>query len=73
MSAVARVALHVACRACGEVFDTGLRTDTGSFARGTFAANYHTCPRCGATETYRKQDYRLVEVRTGRTVEPPRR
>jgi predicted RNA-binding Zn-ribbon protein involved in translation (DUF1610 family) len=55
------------------VFDTGLRTDTGSFARGTFAANYHTCPRCGATETYRKQDYRLVEVRTGRTVEPPRR
>jgi predicted RNA-binding Zn-ribbon protein involved in translation (DUF1610 family) len=63
-----RVALHVACRTCGQVFDTGLRTDTRSFARGTFAANYHTCPRCGNTDTYRKADYRLVDVRTGQEV-----
>jgi|GEM_PF-2072341 ribosomal protein L37E len=65
---MARVALHVACRACGEVFDTGLRTDTVSFGRGTFAANYHTCPRCGTTETYRKSDYRLVDPRTGQAL-----
>lgn len=67
-----KVALHVACRVCGQVFDTGLRTDTASFARGTFAANYHTCPHCGATETYRKADYQLVDVRSGQRVLPDR-
>jgi len=67
------VALYVVCRSCGEVFDTGVRTDTASFARGTFAANYHTCPRCKATETYRKADYQLVDVRTGQPLPHPAR
>ncbi len=70
---MARLALQVACRVCGEAFDTGLRTDMGSFSRGTFAANYHTCPHCGTTETYRKADYRLVDLRTGLEVPNPAR
>ncbi len=70
---MARVALYVQCSACGTVFDTGLRTDTASFQRGTFAANYHTCPHCGAQETYRKGDYRLVDARTGRPLPQPGR
>jgi rubredoxin len=56
---VAKFALWVTCRACGFVFDSGLRMDRASFARGTLAANYHTCPNCGAKETYRKADYEV--------------
>ncbi|GBD30948.1 hypothetical protein HRbin32_02062 [bacterium HR32] len=70
---MARVALYVQCPTCGAVFDTGLRTDTGSFQRGTFAANYHTCPHCKTQETYRKADYRLVDARTGQPLPGPRR
>jgi len=35
--------------------------DRPSFERGTLAANYHTCPQCGARETYRKADYAITE------------
>lgn len=58
-------ALWVTCKACGVVFDSGLRMSQTSFARGTLAANYHTCPRCGARETYRKSDYELREAPAG--------
>jgi len=70
---VARVALHVVCRVCGQVFDTKIRTDTESFRKGSFAANYHTCPHCGATETYRKADYVLYDARTMQPIQghPP--
>ncbi len=68
---MARIALHVVCKACGQQYDTGIRTDTTSFRKGTFAANYHTCPHCGTTETYRKADYVLVDARTGQPVERP--
>lgn len=30
---------------------------TRNFAKGTFAANYHTCPHCAQRGTYRKEDY----------------
>ncbi len=70
---MARVALCVQCPACGTVFDTGIRTDTTSFQRGTFAANYHTCPRCGAQNTYRKADYRLLDARTAQPLPRPDR
>lgn len=59
---MAKVALWVSCRACGSVFDSGLRMDQGAFDRGTLAANYHTCPNCGVRETYRKADYELREA-----------
>ncbi|HXF82677.1 MAG TPA: hypothetical protein VNN19_07995 [bacterium] len=52
-----KLALWVICRACGTAFDTRLRLDRRSFERGTLAANYHTCPHCGARLTYRKADY----------------
>lgn len=57
-----KVALSVRCRRCGEEFDTRLRLDRRSFERGTLAANYHTCPVCGARETYRKADYLVREA-----------
>lgn len=59
---MAKFALWVTCRACGFVFDSGLRMDRASFARGTLAANYHTCPNCGVRETYRKPDYELRDA-----------
>jgi rRNA maturation endonuclease Nob1 len=62
---MARLALHVVCKSCAHEFDTKIRTDTRSFRRGSFAANYHTCPRCGSAETYRKMDYALYDARTG--------
>jgi RNase P subunit RPR2 len=65
---MAKVALWVACRNCRAVFDTGLRMDERSFRRGTLAANYHTCPRCGVRETYGKDAYELRPAPTGRTV-----
>lgn len=68
---MARIALHVVCKACRHLYDTHVRTDPESFRKGTFAANYHTCPRCGATETYRKADYVLLDARTGEPVERP--
>jgi rubredoxin len=69
---VAGAALWVACKRCGVVFDSGLRMTRASFARGTLAANYHTCPRCGTRETYRKADYELREASPGprRTASP---
>ncbi|MDQ7851228.1 MAG: hypothetical protein QN152_13195 [Armatimonadota bacterium] len=51
------------CKRCGREFDTGRRMDRRSFQRGTLAANYHTCPHCGARETYRKADYLTREER----------
>ncbi len=68
---MARVALHVVCKGCRRLFDTKIRTDTASFRKGSFVANYHTCPHCGATETYRKADYVLLDARTGQPVERP--
>jgi rRNA maturation endonuclease Nob1 len=68
---LARIALHVVCKACGRLFDTNIRTDPESFRKGTFAANYHTCPSCGATETYRKAEYVPRDVRTGKPAERP--
>lgn len=62
---MAAEALWVACRQCRVPFDTGLRMDRRSFQRGTLAANYHTCPRCGARETYRKVDYELRRAMPG--------
>lgn len=59
---MAKVALWVRCRACHFSFDSGLRMDRTSFARGTLAANYHACPNCGARETYRKEDYELRDA-----------
>jgi rubredoxin len=59
---VAKVALWVACRNCGLLFDSGLRLEAQAFRRGTLAANYHTCPNCGVRETYRKADYTLREA-----------
>jgi DNA-directed RNA polymerase subunit RPC12/RpoP len=53
-----KLALWVVCGNCGREFDTGLRLDRRSFARGTLAANYHRCPFCGQRLTYRKADYR---------------
>ncbi|MCS7174010.1 MAG: hypothetical protein N0A24_11715 [Armatimonadetes bacterium] len=52
-------------------YDTHVRTDPESFRKGTFAANYHTCPHCGATEIYRKADYVLLDARTGEPMERP--
>ncbi len=52
-----KLALHVICKACGREFDTRLRLDRRSFEKGTLAANYHTCPRCGRRLTYRKAEY----------------
>jgi ribosomal protein L37E len=63
---MAVLALWVACRRCGVPFDTGLRMDKRSFQRGTLAANYHACPRCGSRETYRKADYELRAAPAGR-------
>lgn len=59
---MAKLALWVTCRACRFTFDSGLRMDRASFARGTLAANYHTCPNCGVRETYRKEDYELRDA-----------
>jgi len=55
------------------VFDTKIRTDSASFRKGSFAANYHTCPHCGTTGTYRKADYLLYDARTMRPIQetPP--
>lgn len=52
-----KLALYVICKNCGREYDTRLRLDRRSFARGTLAANYHTCPHCGQKLTYRKADY----------------
>jgi hypothetical protein len=57
-----KFALWVTCRACGTAFDSGLRMDGLSFARGTLAANYHGCPNCGVRETYHKDDYELRDA-----------
>jgi rubredoxin len=59
---MASLALWVRCRNCGQRFDSGLRMDRASFDRGTLAANYHTCPHCGARGTYKKDDYELREA-----------
>ncbi len=56
---MAGFALWIRCQACGVAFDSGLRMNRMSFERGTLAANYHTCPNCGARETYKKEDYEL--------------
>jgi len=58
-----KLSLHVACKECGKEFDTKLRMDRLSFQRGTLAANYHTCPHCGARKVYSKSDYILREGR----------
>jgi rubredoxin len=63
---MAGLALWVKCRNCGVVFDSGLRMDRASFDRGTLAANYHACPRCGTRETYKKEDYELRVAPPGR-------
>ena len=68
---MAGLALWVTCRACGVVFDSGLRMDRTSFERGTLAANYHRCPRCGTRETYRKDDYELREALPPRSARRP--
>ncbi len=60
-----KLALWVVCGSCGREFDTGLRLDRRSFARGTLAANYHRCPFCGQRLTYRKADYRPRDETTG--------
>lgn len=57
---MARVQLRVTCPRCGREFDPGIRTDERSFARGTFARNYHACPHCGETSAFQKRDYRVV-------------
>lgn len=54
-----KLSLYVICKECGEEFDTRLRMDRRSFQRGTLAANYHTCPHCGARKVYAKSDYIL--------------
>ena len=54
---MAKVALWVECKRCGQPFDTMVRLDERAFARGTLAANYHACPHCGVRDTYRKADY----------------
>lgn len=59
---MAKVALWVACHNCGLRFDSGLQMDEKAFARGTLAANYHTCPNCGVRGVYRKADYELREA-----------
>ena len=58
---MSKLALHVVCKSCGREFDTRLRLDRRSFARGTLAANYHTCPYCGEKLTYRKAEYLVRE------------
>ncbi|MDR7519399.1 MAG: hypothetical protein QN131_06330 [Armatimonadota bacterium] len=63
---MAKVALWVVCPNCGTTFDSGLRMDERSFQRGTLAVNYHTCPRCGVRETYRKGDYQTRPAPPGR-------
>jgi DNA-directed RNA polymerase subunit RPC12/RpoP len=60
---VARLALLVICLRCGVRFDTAVRTDTESFRKGSFVANYHRCPACGERATYRKADYLVVDAR----------
>ncbi|MDR7401790.1 MAG: hypothetical protein QN155_06155 [Armatimonadota bacterium] len=65
-----KLALWVVCGNCGREFDTGLRLDRRSFARGTLAANYHRCPHCGRRLTYRKADYRPRDEARGQ--EAPR-
>ncbi len=35
--------------------------DRRNFDRATFAANYHTCPRCGRRGTFRKEQYEVIE------------
>ena len=69
---MAKVALWVACKRCGRAFDTGLRLDERSFARGTLAANYHACPHCGVREGYRKADYEGRPAPPGRAAPPGR-
>ena len=56
-----KLRLRVVCKECGREFDTPLVLDRKSFARGTLAANYHTCPHCGERLTYRKADYLVSE------------
>ncbi len=56
---MAKFALWVTCKACRFVFDSSLVMDQTAFDRGTLAANYHSCPRCGTRATYRKADYEL--------------
>jgi predicted RNA-binding Zn-ribbon protein involved in translation (DUF1610 family) len=58
-----KLRLWVVCKSCGREFDTRLRMDRVSFARGTLAANYHVCPDCGERHTYRKVDYLVREER----------
>lgn len=56
---MARIRLVVTCPRCGREYDPGIRTNEKSFARGTFARNYHTCPSCGHVGAFRKADYRV--------------
>ena len=65
---MAKFALWVTCKTCALVFDSGLRMDRTSFERGTLAANYHTCPRCGGRATYRKADYELRDAHPGKRI-----
>ncbi len=67
---MAKLALWVTCRGCGFAFDSGRRMDRMSFARGTLAANYHTCPNCRGRETYRKEDYDLRDALKSRKGTP---
>lgn len=56
-----KLRLGVICKQCGREFDTQLVLDRKSFAKGTLAANYHTCPHCGERLTYKKADYLISE------------
>jgi rubredoxin len=68
---MARLILVIRCGACGHAFDTGIRMDRRNFARATFAANYHVCPRCGQRGTYHKEDYLLIEESAERRLDTP--
>lgn len=66
---MAKLALLLRCVDCGREFDTRIRMAARNFAKGTFAANYHTCPHCGHRGTYRKEDY-LTRVDTAADAPP---
>jgi len=51
--------LEVKCKYCKKWFDSDFEFDEKSFVTAIMKANKHTCPKCGHTDSYNKEDYRF--------------
>ncbi len=58
--------LYVSCRACSSPVPTGLRLTAAVYEIPPDEGHMLTCPRCGASASYTKQEFRIRPESIGR-------